>query len=89
MENVPFYNLKRPYFHFMYLESGQKKFREENFSLTLGHNISPTTGFNVNYRSRGTKAFTSGPVPRTTTFRLPFRTRESVIRCMPDSSTTT
>ena len=54
MENVPFYNLKRPYFHFMYLESGQKKFREENFSLTLGHNISPTTGFNVNYRSRGT-----------------------------------
>ena len=30
MENVPFYNLKRPYFHFMYLESGQKKFREEN-----------------------------------------------------------
>lgn len=52
MENVPFYNLKRPYFHFMYLESGQKKFREENFSLTLGHNISPTTGFNVNYRSR-------------------------------------
>ena len=55
MENVPFYNLKRPYFHFMYLESGQKKFREENFSLTLGHNISPTTGFNVNYRSRGTK----------------------------------
>lgn len=55
MENVPFYNLKKPFFQFMYLESGQKKFREENFGVTLAHNISPTTGFNVNYKSRGTK----------------------------------
>ena len=54
MENVPFYNLKKPYFQFQYLESGQKKFREANFGLTVAHNISPTTGFNLNYRSRGT-----------------------------------
>lgn len=55
MENVPFYNLKRPFFRFSYLESGQKRYREENFDLTLAHNVSPTTGFNLNYKSRGTQ----------------------------------
>ena len=55
MENVPFYNLKKPYFNFTYLESGQKKVREEHFELTLAHSISPTTGFSLDYRARGTK----------------------------------
>lgn len=55
MENAPFYNLKNPYFQFQYLESGQKRYREANFGITLAHNISPTTGFNVNYLSRGTQ----------------------------------
>lgn len=55
MENVPFYNLKRPFFRFSYLESGQKRYREENFDLTLAHNITPSTGINLNYRSRGTQ----------------------------------
>ncbi len=54
LENVPFYNLKTPYFQFQYLESGQKRIREHNFGLTLAHNISPTTGFNLQYRDRGT-----------------------------------
>jgi len=55
LENVPFYNLKKPYLHMTYLESGQKKYREENFALTVAHNISPSTGFNINYKARGTR----------------------------------
>ncbi len=55
MDNVPFYNSKTPYLNFMYLESGQKRYREEHFEVTTAHNISPTTGFNVSYKARGTK----------------------------------
>lgn len=55
MDNVPFYNTKMPYLNIMYLESGQKRYREEHFEITTAHNISPTTGFNVSYKSRGTK----------------------------------
>lgn len=55
MENVPFYNSKTPYLNFTYLESGQKRYREEHFEITTAHNISPTTGFNVSYKARGTK----------------------------------
>ena len=55
MENVPFYNSKTPYLNFTYLESGQKRYREEHFEVTTAHNISPTTSFNVSYKARGTK----------------------------------
>ena len=55
MENGPFYNSKTPYLNFMYLESGQKKYREEHFEITTAHNVSPSTSFNVSYKSRGTK----------------------------------
>ena len=54
MDNVPFYNSKTPYFNMMYLESGQKRYREEHFEVIMAHNASPTTSFNVNYKSRGT-----------------------------------
>ncbi len=55
MENVPFYNVKKPFMHMTYLESGQKRYREEHFELTLAQNVSPSTGFNINYKARGTK----------------------------------
>ena len=55
MESVPFYNLKKPYLQMTYLESGQKKYREEQFGLIVAHNIAPSTGFNINYKSRGTR----------------------------------
>lgn len=55
MDNVPFYNSKTPYLNFMYLESGQKRYREEHFEVVMAHNVSPTTSFNVNYKARGTK----------------------------------
>lgn len=38
-----------------YLESGQKRFREENFNIMHAQNVSPTTGFNVDYKARGTR----------------------------------
>ena len=55
MENDPFYNTKRPLIRMNYAESGQKRYREENFGIMVAQNISPTTGFNVDYKSRGTK----------------------------------
>ncbi len=55
MENVPFYNSKRPLIRMDYAESGQKRFREENFGILVAQNVSPSTGFNVDYKSRGTR----------------------------------
>jgi len=55
MDNVPFYNSKTPYLNFTYLESGQRRYREEHFEVTTAHNISPSTGFNVSYKARGTQ----------------------------------
>lgn len=54
-ENVPFYNVKKPMTLMTYFESGQKRFREEQFQIMHAQNISPSTGFNVNYKSRGTR----------------------------------
>ena len=53
-ENVPFYNVKKPYMNMTYRESGQKRYREADFGLTVAHNVSPSTGFSLDYRSRGT-----------------------------------
>ncbi|MDE5637608.1 MAG: putative porin, partial [Alistipes sp.] len=55
MENVPCYNVQKPFLHLPYLESGQKRYREEHFELTHAQNVSPSTGFNVNYKARGTR----------------------------------
>lgn len=55
MENVPFYNVKKPFLQMTYLESGQKKYREEHFEIIHAQNVSPSTGFNVDYKSRGTR----------------------------------
>ena len=55
LTNVPFYNVKKPMTRMTYIESGQKRFREEQFQILHAQNISPTTGFNVDYKSRGTR----------------------------------
>lgn len=55
LANVPFYNVKRPVTRLTYIESGQKRFREENFGILHAQNVSPTTGFNIDYKSRGTR----------------------------------
>ncbi len=55
MESAPFYNMKHPYIWMTYLESGQKRYREEHFEITLSQNISPSTSVGVNYRARGAR----------------------------------
>ena len=55
MENVDFYNSKLPLIRMSYAESGQKRFREENFDIMVSQNISPSTSVNVDYKARGTK----------------------------------
>ncbi len=55
MENIPYYNSKTPFLNFTFLESGQKRYREEHFELVMAHNVSPSTSFNVSYKSRGTR----------------------------------
>ena len=55
-ENVPFYNMKHPYIWMTYLESGQKRYREEHFEIMAAQNINPSTSFSINYRSRGSRS---------------------------------
>ena len=55
LDNIPFYNVKRPVTRLSYLESGQKRYREENFNILHAQNVSPTTGFNIDYKARGTR----------------------------------
>ena len=55
MDNVDFYNVKKPFTLFTYLNAGQKRYLEENFRITHAQNISPSTGVNIDYKSRGTR----------------------------------
>lgn len=55
LENAPFYNMKHPYIWLTYLESGQKRYREEHFEITASQNINPSTSVSVNYKARGSK----------------------------------
>ena len=55
LDNVPFYNMKHPYIWMTYLESGQKRYREEHFEITASQNINPSTSFSVNYKARGAR----------------------------------
>ena len=54
-ENVPFYNMKHPYIWMTYLESGQKRYREEHFEIMASQNINPSTSVSLNYKARGAK----------------------------------
>ena len=54
-ERVRFFNVKKPFTHLSYFYSGQTKRLEEGFWATHAQNVSPSTGFNVDYRSRGTR----------------------------------
>jgi hypothetical protein len=54
IDNVPFYNCKTPFSNMSYLESGQKRYREEHFELIHTQNINPSTSANITYRARST-----------------------------------
>ncbi len=52
---APFYNVKKPFTQLSYIMSGQTRRFEENFAITHAQNISPSSGFNIDYKSRGTR----------------------------------
>lgn len=54
IDNVPFYNGKKPLTNMLYIESGQKRYREEHFEITHSQNIDPSTSANVSYKARST-----------------------------------
>ncbi|MBO7281913.1 MAG: putative porin, partial [Alistipes sp.] len=54
VDNVPYYNCKTPFSNLSYLESGQKRYREEHFELIHTQNIDPSTSANITYRARST-----------------------------------
>ena len=55
VSNVDFFNVKRPFSLLSYGSAGQKRHLEENFAIVHAQNISPSSGFNINYKSRGTR----------------------------------
>ncbi len=55
VDNAPFYNVKKPMIRMKYLESGQKNYRESNFSIMHAQNMSPSSGFAVEYQANSTK----------------------------------
>lgn len=54
-QNVNFYNVKRPFTQLSYYMQGQKKYSEDNLSIIHAQNISPSTGMNLEYKSRGAR----------------------------------
>lgn len=55
VERARFFNVKVPFTHASYTFAGQTTRLEENFHLVHAQNISPSSGFNVEYRSMGTR----------------------------------
>lgn len=58
-ERILFYNAKIPYSRFEYELSGQKKLEENLFRFIFSANASPSTSFNFQYKSDGTKGMYS------------------------------
>ncbi len=50
-----FYNVKKPFTQLSYTMAGSKPEQEEDLYVIHAQNISPQTGFNVNFRNLGTK----------------------------------
>ena len=54
-DRANFYNTKKPFTHLSYFFGGQKKRLEESLWATHAQQISPSTGMNIDYKSRGTR----------------------------------
>ncbi len=68
VETMPFYNTKRPFTQLGYSWAGQKIYQEEDLTVIHAQNISPQTGFNIDYRSLGTKGIYQWQGTRNKTF---------------------
>ncbi len=56
-ETAKFFNVKLPYTNFAYYTSGSTSNYEEGFYITHAQNISPSSGFNLDYKSQGTRGY--------------------------------
>ena len=65
-----FYNVKKPFTQLSYMMAGQKQNQEEDLYVIHAQNISPQTGFNINYRSLGTKGIYSWQATRDKQFSM-------------------
>ncbi len=72
METMPFYNVKKPFTQLNYAWAGQKAKQEEDLGVIHAQNISPQTGFNIDYRSLGTKGIYNWQATRDKTLSLGF-----------------
>ncbi len=68
--NAPFYNVKKPFTQLNYAWAGQKAKQEEDFGAIHAQNISPQTGFNIDYKSFGTKGIYSWQATRDKTLSM-------------------
>jgi hypothetical protein len=71
-ENMPFYNVKLPFTQLNYAWAGQKSRQEEDFGVIHAQNYSPQTGFNIDYKSFGTKGIYTWQATRDKTLSMAF-----------------
>ena len=55
IDDVRFFNVKKPHTRLEYIMAGQTAKLEEDFAVTHAQNATPELGFNVDYRTRGTR----------------------------------
>lgn len=55
VDDVRFFNVKKPHTRLEYFMAGQTARLEEDFAVTHAQNVTPEIGFNVDYRTRGTR----------------------------------
>jgi hypothetical protein len=70
VETMPFFNTKTMFSQVGYTWAGQKIHQEESFMILVAQNISPQTGFNLDYRSLGTKGVYSWQAARDKRFSM-------------------
>ncbi|MCC8089788.1 MAG: putative porin [Rikenellaceae bacterium] len=58
-QSTRFFNVKEPFTQLSWFMSGQTRRAEEQLRVTHAQNISPSTGFNIDYKNRGTKGMYS------------------------------
>lgn len=71
-ERAYFFNTKKPFTLGEFFYSGQNRRLEEEFRIVHAQNISPSTGFNVDYRSVGARGIFTNQATRNKALSLAF-----------------
>jgi hypothetical protein len=72
VETMPFYNTKRAFSQLGYSWMGRRDLQEEDLVVVHAQNISPSTGFNIDYRFLGTKGIYTWQGTKDKTFSVGF-----------------